>query len=128
MSSEVDHSCTCKLEEHLPCVTPELSLDHLILHERIETRETLTARLINMVDEKTPLEPPPAYDGDIPNNNASSAPRRPRMPLPLDLPALQMLRGKRVILASASPRRRQLLAQVHENSNLSFNFRKSKIL
>ncbi|EWC43619.1 hypothetical protein DRE_01506 [Drechslerella stenobrocha 248] len=31
---------------------------------------------------------------------------------PLDLPCLNALRGRRVILASASPRRRQLLAQV----------------
>jgi septum formation protein len=36
----------------------------------------------------------------------------PRPPLSLDLPALNALRGRRVILASASPRRRQLLAQI----------------
>ncbi|KAF2857097.1 Maf-like protein [Piedraia hortae CBS 480.64] len=30
----------------------------------------------------------------------------------LDLPALNMIRGKRVVLASSSPRRRQLLAQI----------------
>ncbi|PUU83153.1 Maf-like protein, partial [Tuber borchii] len=33
-------------------------------------------------------------------------------PPPLDLPALNMIRGKRVILASASPRRKQLLSQI----------------
>ncbi|KAK4503667.1 hypothetical protein PRZ48_004582 [Zasmidium cellare] len=63
-----------------------------------------------MTDEKMPLEPPPAYDEN--QKPASPAPPRPRMPLPLDLPALNMIRGKRVILASASPRRRQLLAQI----------------
>ncbi|KAI4290277.1 MAG: hypothetical protein L6R35_000440 [Caloplaca aegaea] len=35
-----------------------------------------------------------------------------RAPLPLDLPALTSIRDRRVILASASPRRRQLLAQI----------------
>lgn len=34
------------------------------------------------------------------------------MPLPLELPALTSIRGRKVILASASPRRRQLLAQI----------------
>ncbi|KAF2483448.1 Maf-like protein-domain-containing protein [Neohortaea acidophila] len=67
------------------------------------------------MDEKTPLEPPPSYDNASqvtptkPAQAGSTAPPRPR---PLDLPALNMIRGKRVILASASPRRRQLLAQI----------------
>ncbi|EGP91049.1 unnamed protein product [Zymoseptoria tritici ST99CH_1A5] len=69
-----------------------------------------------MVDEKTPLEPPPAYDGEkrspSPNPPTGARPNGPRPPLPLELPALQMIRGKRVILASASPRRRQLLGQI----------------
>jgi len=36
----------------------------------------------------------------------------PRQPFPLDLPVLQAIRNKRTILASASPRRKQLLAQI----------------
>jgi len=36
----------------------------------------------------------------------------PGPPPPLSLPALNQLRGSRVVLASASPRRRQLLAQI----------------
>lgn len=40
-----------------------------------------------------------------------SAPVR-RGPLPLDIPILTYLKGKRVILASASPRRKALLTQV----------------
>jgi septum formation protein len=40
------------------------------------------------------------------------APRRLRPPGPLTLPALTRLRNRRVILASASPRRKQLLAQI----------------
>ncbi|KAK6413374.1 hypothetical protein LTR95_017863 [Oleoguttula sp. CCFEE 5521] len=74
-----------------------------------------------MSDIKTPLEPPPAYEDDHKPTaaNGSAAPaqgatgaRGPRAPLPLNLPALNMIKGKRIILASASPRRRQLLAQI----------------
>ena len=69
-----------------------------------------------MSDEKAPIDPPPYTDNPIPvsekSNGAGGPPRGPRPPFPLDLPALNMIRGKRVILASASPRRRQLLAQV----------------
>ncbi|KAI7066295.1 hypothetical protein KC365_g19050, partial [Hortaea werneckii] len=74
-----------------------------------------------MADEKHPLEEPPSYDDAsaplVPpaekSNAGPQAPLRrgPGPPRPLDLPALNELRGKRVILASASPRRRQLLAQ-----------------
>ncbi|KAF2107620.1 inosine triphosphate pyrophosphatase-like protein [Lophiotrema nucula] len=74
--------------------------------------------------ETTPLEPPPSYDdansqrpAQVPPNASApvASPRGPppnRPPFPLQLPALTSLRGKRVILASGSPRRRQLLAQV----------------
>lgn len=72
-----------------------------------------------MSDIKIPLEPPPAYDADsehTPLVAGAPAPLRQKLPvrspLPLELPALQKIRGKRVILASASPRRKQLLAQV----------------
>lgn len=71
-----------------------------------------------MSDQKMPLEPPPAYDADsehTPLVAGAPAPVRQqiaRAPLPLELPALQALRGKRVILASASPRRKQLLNQI----------------
>ncbi|KAF2206099.1 Maf-domain-containing protein [Delitschia confertaspora ATCC 74209] len=70
----------------------------------------------------TPTEPPPSYD-DVqqPLLAASNqtrpipsprGPPPPRLPLPLNLPALVALRGKRVVLASKSPRRRLLLAQI----------------
>ena len=61
-------------------------------------------------EELVPAEPPPSYEAA-----AQTTMVRPRMrgpPPPLELPALTALRGKRVILASASPRRRQLLAHV----------------
>ncbi|KAF2139987.1 uncharacterized protein K452DRAFT_274616 [Aplosporella prunicola CBS 121167] len=58
---------------------------------------------------------PPSYDSINKRASVSSfSPRAPgpRAPMPLSLDALNELRGKRVILASASPRRRQLLAQI----------------
>jgi septum formation protein len=61
-----------------------------------------------------PSEPPPSYEA-TPLKLASSPPPRTgalRPPPPLDLPALNLLRGRRTILASASPRRKQLLASI----------------
>ncbi|KAF2839318.1 Maf-domain-containing protein [Patellaria atrata CBS 101060] len=71
-----------------------------------------------MADGKVPStasEDPPSYEiASQPGAMSSAAPRPsgPRLPLPLALPILNMLRGKRVILASASPRRKQLLGQI----------------
>ncbi|KAF2231676.1 Maf-domain-containing protein [Viridothelium virens] len=70
--------------------------------------------------EPSPSDPPPSYTTasaqPTPSTISASLPSRgppiPRPPLPLELPALSMLRGKRVVLASASPRRKQLLAQI----------------
>ncbi|KIX92281.1 uncharacterized protein Z520_12027 [Fonsecaea multimorphosa CBS 102226] len=67
-----------------------------------------------------PTDNPPSYDAlSIPaptGVQAGTAPppgRRPlRPPPPLELPALNLLRNKRTILASQSPRRKQLLAQI----------------
>jgi len=59
-----------------------------------------------------PAGPPPTYetaasrDSKQPVGSGSGSPIRR---LPLELPALDLLRKKRVILASASPRRKQLL-------------------
>lgn len=64
-----------------------------------------------------PLEPPPPCE-DAPRHQAPPSvnrgpPRGPPPPRPLlNLPALNVLRGKRIVLASQSPRRRQLLAQL----------------
>ncbi|KAH8813307.1 Maf-like protein-domain-containing protein, partial [Xylogone sp. PMI_703] len=69
-----------------------------------------------------PSDPPPTYDdehgssaGTAPNNGGAPGAKRPpppRGPLPLDIPVLNHLKGKRVILASKSPRRKQLLATI----------------
>jgi septum formation protein len=60
-------------------------------------------------EKKIPLEPPPSYES-TPPKPPLKLPVRP--PPPLELPALTLVRNKRVILASASPRRKQLLASI----------------
>ncbi|KAI9830002.1 MAG: hypothetical protein M1826_005175 [Phylliscum demangeonii] len=65
-----------------------------------------------MTDEKkdkAPSEAPPPYESAAAGGRPSVVNRGP---LPLELPSLNALRDKRVILASASPRRKQLLAQL----------------
>ncbi|KAF8860133.1 acetylserotonin methytransferase-like protein-like protein [Acephala macrosclerotiorum] len=66
-------------------------------------------------------EVPPTYDavaaqhGALPTRNGpppAGAKPLPRGPFPLDIPVLNQLKGKRIILASASPRRKQLLATI----------------
>ena len=62
-----------------------------------------------------PSEPPPSYQYAAEHGLAEagkSAPPKPNVVTMLDLPALTSLNGRRVILASASPRRKQLLEQV----------------
>ncbi|KAL8973144.1 MAG: hypothetical protein Q9197_002468 [Variospora fuerteventurae] len=61
-----------------------------------------------------PVEPPPSYESTeiVPSKPSGMKAPVGRAPLPLDLPALTSIRDRRVILASASPRRRQLLAQI----------------
>lgn len=67
-----------------------------------------------------PTDPPPSYEtASQPAAVTAGAPGgqpRPRAPLPLNIPALNALRGRRVILASASPRRKQLLSQIGLNN------------
>ncbi len=72
-----------------------------------------------MDDSGIPSGPPPDYSvatagPSIASRLRQSAPVR-RGPLPLELPILTYLKGKRVILASASPRRKALLTQVRTN-------------
>ncbi|KAE8443258.1 hypothetical protein EG329_002046 [Mollisiaceae sp. DMI_Dod_QoI] len=64
---------------------------------------------------------PPTYEataaqhGALPMRNGpppAGAKSLPRGPFPLDIPVLNQLKGKRIILASASPRRKQLLATI----------------
>ncbi|KAL6237806.1 hypothetical protein BDW75DRAFT_228479 [Aspergillus navahoensis] len=65
-----------------------------------------------MSDKKEPLlsgtnptDPPPSYE-----STTQQTPKRLPPPPPFSLPFLQALRTKRVILASQSPRRRQIIA------------------
>ncbi|KYK56742.1 acetylserotonin methytransferase-like protein [Drechmeria coniospora] len=70
-----------------------------------------------MTDTKTPGGPPPAHDQDNAEHGEArrlSGPvRRPGQQL--DIPIIKHLNSKRVVLASASPRRRVLLQQMGLN-------------
>lgn len=57
--------------------------------------------------DTTESDPPPAYDKPVPKaNRGAPLPRPP----PLNLPVLNSLRSQRVILASQSPRRKQIMS------------------
>lgn len=83
---------------------------------------TLSTAISKMAGQKPlveqPADAPPHYEaqsiqhGTIPARNGPPAGKQPlsRGPFPLDIPVLSQLRGKRVILASASPRRKQIIA------------------
>ncbi|PYI25538.1 putative nucleic acid-binding protein, partial [Aspergillus indologenus CBS 114.80] len=61
-----------------------------------------------------PTDPPPAYDDTTTTTTTTGTKRMSTLPRPppLALPILNHLRSQRVILASASPRRRQILSQL----------------
>ena len=63
--------------------------------------------LVSKMNDPEPLDAPPAYEAAPPATTTRTP--LPRPP-PLNLPFLNDLRTKRVILASASPRRRQILS------------------
>ncbi|KAH9863583.1 hypothetical protein J1614_009515 [Plenodomus biglobosus] len=71
-----------------------------------------------MPEQLIPIDPPPSYEdarkSPAPDGKGTPISKRPPPgpPPPLNLPALNELRNSRVVLASASPRRRQLLAQI----------------
>lgn len=65
------------------------------------------------MSEKIPLAPdcpPPSYEDSSNGGGAPTASVALPRPPPLGLPVLEQLRSKRVILASASPRRKQILS------------------
>lgn len=69
--------------------------------------------LASKMNDPEPIDAPPAYEAAPTTTTTAPAPatRQPLpRPPPLSLPFLNDLRTKRVILASASPRRRQILS------------------
>ncbi|KAK4164138.1 N-acetylserotonin O-methyltransferase-like protein [Cladorrhinum sp. PSN259] len=75
---------------------------------------TITTTKSSKMDLTDPSDPPPDYITAASAHGIrlrQSAPIK-RGPLPLELPILTYLRSKRVILASASPRRKALLSQL----------------
>ncbi|KAK6340199.1 hypothetical protein TWF730_001965 [Orbilia blumenaviensis] len=63
-------------------------------------------------DNQNNNPPPPSYRDEPSLPSGAMYAQAAKSMKPLDLPCLNALRGKRVILASASPRRKQLLAQI----------------
>jgi septum formation protein len=72
----------------------------------------LTEPIMADAPNDVPQEPAPSYEAVPQQPPLIPIVPRLRAPLPLDIPALTSLRGKRVVLASASPRRKQLLSQI----------------
>ncbi|TVY45966.1 Maf-like protein, partial [Lachnellula subtilissima] len=74
----------------------------------------------------TMTEAPPSYDaaatehGALPVRDGPAAGKKPipRGPFPLDIPVLNQLRGKRIILASQSPSRKQILSKIFTNMEI----------
>ena len=72
----------------------------------------------NVIAAQPPTGAPPSYEaaaiehGDLPERNALTTKPAPRGVFPLDIPVLNQLRGKRIILASQSPRRKQIISAV----------------
>ncbi|KAE8149419.1 inosine triphosphate pyrophosphatase-like protein [Aspergillus avenaceus] len=73
---------------------------------KLQERNELISEIEPLLSPSEPIDPPPAYDANSTNPPPRSLPRPP----PLALPVLNDLRQKRVILASASPRRRQIMS------------------
>lgn len=75
-----------------------------------DSKEALASKM----NDPEPIDAPPAYEAASTTTTAPPPPATTRTPLPrpppLSLPFLNDLRTKRVILASASPRRRQILS------------------
>lgn len=67
------------------------------------------SKAANLLFNSEPIDPPPAYDPPGPKPTTTRGTPLPRPP-PLSLPVLNALRTKRVILASQSPRRRQIIS------------------
>ncbi|TVY43909.1 Maf-like protein, partial [Lachnellula occidentalis] len=75
---------------------------------------------------KTMTEAPPSYEaaavehGAVPVRDGPPAGKKPvpRGPFPLDIPVLNQLRGKRIILASKSPARKQILSKIFTNMEI----------
>ncbi|KAE8377825.1 inosine triphosphate pyrophosphatase-like protein [Aspergillus bertholletiae] len=81
------------------------------IHMQLQERQELIAEIERrgLLFQSESIDPPPAYDAT--SNNPPARISLPRPP-PLSLPVLNELRGKRVILASQSPRRRQIMSHL----------------
>jgi hypothetical protein len=95
-----------------------IPVTRVVSHCFYSKRTATQSKQPSAMDSKTPSEPPPDYETAA-AQHATPIPRGipvRKGPHPFDLPIIAYLKSKRVILASASPRRRALLAQVRRNS------------
>ena len=109
------------------CYRSQLLLIPRIARRRLQVHASPQATTVAMEKQGLlPTEPPPSYEdvARVPSPHSktpagTTGARRPPPgpPPPLDLPSLNALRKERVVLASASPRRRQLLAQVRTRTS-----------
>lgn len=80
-----------------------------IVDRKPHTSTMSDSKAANLLFNSEPIDPPPAYDPPGPKPTTTRGTPLPRPP-PLSLPVLNALRTKRVILASQSPRRRQIIS------------------
>ncbi|KAL4989247.1 Maf-like protein-domain-containing protein [Aspergillus falconensis] len=76
-----------------------------ILQGKIISRPRMSDKKEPLLPGTNPTDPPPSYE-----STTQQTPKRLPPPPPFSLPFLQTLRTKRIILASQSPRRRQIIA------------------
>ena len=96
---------------------------HHIYNTEVQVKVMMAEKQLPLATE-APKEPPPTYEaaatqhGALPERNGPPPPGKTPLSrglFPLDIPILNLLRGKRVILASASPRRKQILSTVNQH-------------
>ncbi|KAK3310465.1 uncharacterized protein B0T15DRAFT_564454 [Chaetomium strumarium] len=98
------------MERRTSSMAPEEALQFML--DKVNT--STKYHTYNAMDLTNPSDPPPDYITAARSHGIhlrQSAPIR-KGPYPLELPILTYLRSKRVILASASPRRKALLTQL----------------
>lgn len=112
--------------EHVTVLCRDRGVGHMRVVHKASSLAPKPTSLVNTTS-RTMTEASPSYEaaalehGAVPLRDGPPAGKKqvPRGPFPLDIPVLNQLRGKRVILASQSPARRQILSKVNSLLPLS---------